>query len=281
MYNNAIIGIFITILCLSAGYFYNNKLIKMFSLIVYFFFMVYHNILPVYLICLACVFYTLVNLSCNNKNYLFNVSLILISLIFYFYLQGHIFPEVHNILIAKNILIGNTGVFWNLYVNYDKALMSFIVLIKIDDYQKSKIISYKHIIILLFFCIIAIFTLSLSVNFIKYDFKIAPVLWLWSINNLFMVCVAEEIFFRYFLYNMLVKLNGFKKYNNLVGLLLSSLLFGLFHYSGGIIYMVLAFLAGIIYCLLYVCYGKIQISILGHFILNLLHFIFFSYPKAL
>lgn len=281
MFNNTLIGISVFIVSLSLACFHNRNSIKIASLIIYFLYVIYQNILPVYLICLACIFYSMVKLSCNSKNNFLNIILILIGLIFYFYLQGHIFPGVNNVLISKNILIGKTGIHWNLYVNYDKSLISFLALTKINSYQKRKVINYKYSIVAIFFSIISIFVLSLKTNFIKYDFKIDSILLLWSINNLFMVCVAEEIFFRYFLYNAFVKLKFFNKYRILFGLLLSSLFFSLFHYSGGIIYISLAFLAGIIYCLLYILSGKLEASILGHFILNLIHFIFFSYPKAL
>ena len=282
MFSDKIVGVFVVIFCLGVGCIGSKNFIKIASLIIYFSYVLYENILPVYLICLACAFYGIVKLSFDNKNDLLKVFLILIGLIFYFYLQRHMIPGVNNVLIAKNISIGQTGFPWDLYVNYDKALMSFLALIKINGSQKREIINYKYSIIIILFSIIAVFVLSLKTEFIKYDFKMDSILWLWCINNLFMVCVAEEMFFRYFLYNVFVKINIFNKYGSLFfGLLFSSLLFGLFHYSGGVIYMNLAFLAGIIYCLLYICSGKIYISILGHFILNLMHFIFFSYPKAL
>lgn len=275
---STIAGIISPSLCLVANHF-NCKKILIIITIAYLFYVISQSILPIYLIILFCFFCFLLKLA-NNKNYLTNISIAIISLIFYFCLQSHIFPNVHNILIASNIIIGKTGIPWNLYVNHDKVLVSFIALLNIYFLPKNIKQNYISVLSILLFGIVSLIFLSLFAGFIKYDFKITPLLWLWGINNLFVVCVAEEVFFRLFLYNTLAKINIFGKYNNLYSLLLSSLLFGLFHYSGGWLYILLAVFAGIIYCLLYIYSGKLYVSILGHFLLNLIHFIFFSYPRA-
>ncbi len=258
-----IFGIFLATSSLIINFFSHKKILAVIGLLIYFFYLIYLNILPIYLICLTSIFYGMVKLSYNNyynKNYIFDIIFIIISLIFYFCLQSHIFPGVHNILVAKNILIGKKGIAWDLYVNHDKALVSFIALFETYDQLKSKsmnFMNYKYSMIVMLLGIVFIIVLSLITGFIKYDFKIDAVIWLWGINNLFMVCVVEEIFFRLFLYKKLLKLNIFKKYNHWIALVLSSLLFGMFHYTKGSIYMMLAFFAGIMYCLLYIYSGKI------------------------
>ena len=205
-------------------------------LITYVFYLVSQGILPIYLIGLTYFLFTLLKLT-YNKNYFIDISIIIIGLIFYFYLHSHMFSKVNNIFVAQNIIIGKKGIPWNLYINHDKALISFIALLNIYCISNNKKKDYLTILAILLFGFIFLIFLSLIFGFIKYDFKIVPILWLWGINNLFMVCVAEEVFFRLFLYNRFEKITNFSKYKKLYSLLISSLLFGLFHYSGGIIYI--------------------------------------------
>jgi hypothetical protein len=47
------------------------------------------------------------------------------------------FPKVNNILVAQNIIIGKQGTPWNLYINHDKALISFIALLNIYCLSKN------------------------------------------------------------------------------------------------------------------------------------------------
>ena len=57
-----------------------------------------------------------------------------------------------------------------------------------------------------------------------------------------------------------------------------SILFGLMHYMGGIKYIFLATIAGIGYGWIYNKTQYIESAIASHFCLNLVHFIFFTYP---
>ncbi len=280
IYNKTLVEIFPAAFCIINKFFCYKKILLIASLI-YFSYVVCVGILPIYLIGLTGVFYGMVKLSYSKNNLILDKIVIIASLTFYFCLQSHLFPWVNNVLVAKNILIGKKGIPWNLYVNHDKALVFFIILFVKYNQSKDYKINYKYCAAAMILGVMSIIFLSLSAGFIRYDFKIDPILWPWALNNLLMVCVPEEIFFRLFLYEMFIKINILNKYGNWLALFVSSLLFGMFHYSGGIIYVLLAFCAGILYCLLYIYSGKIQISMLGHFILNLIHFIFFSYPRAL
>jgi membrane protease YdiL (CAAX protease family) len=64
-------------------------------------------------------------------------------------------------------------------------------------------------------------------------------------------------------------------------LAISSLLFGLDHYEGGLTYILLATIAGLFYGHTYWKTTKIETSISVHFSFNLTHFLFFSYPSMI
>ena len=63
-----------------------------------------------------------------------------------------------------------------------------------------------------------------------------------------------------------------------IALAVGGVVFGLVHLAGGWTYVALATLAGLGYGWIYGASGSIAASILAHTGLNLLHFLFFSYP---
>ena len=109
----------------------------------------------------------------------------------------------------------------------------------------------------------------------------AAKMWLWALNNLFFVCVAEECLFRGLIQGSLTNLvpNIFRW--KWLPLVVSSSLFGLDHYEGGLPYILLAAFAGIFYGYAYWKTNKIKSSIFVHFGLNFTHFLFFSYPSMI
>jgi membrane protease YdiL (CAAX protease family) len=109
--------------------------------------------------------------------------------------------------------------------------------------------------------------------YIKMDLKFPSTTFLWCINNLIFVCIAEETLFRGYIQTYLSLYAG--KY---LALLIASIGFGLLHYQGGITYILLSFVAGLFYGFSYLQTGSIEAPILCHFGLNLIHFLFFSYP---
>jgi uncharacterized protein len=113
---------------------------------------------------------------------------------------------------------------------------------------------------------------------VQFDFKVTTLFFIWALANLFLTCIAEEAFFRGFVQKQLEE--GLKEFQfgAVIGLLLASLLFGLAHYAGGINYIILATVAGIGYGLVYQQSKSIEASIVTHFLLNAVHFIFFTYP---
>ncbi|MCI5120133.1 MAG: CPBP family intramembrane metalloprotease [Candidatus Electrothrix sp. AUS4] len=50
------------------------------------------------------------------------------------------------------------------------------------------------------------------------------------------------------------------------------------HYAGGVTYIVLATVAGLGYGWTYLRTEQLEASILTHFLLNCIHFVFFTYP---
>jgi len=120
---------------------------------------------------------------------------------------------------------------------------------------------------------ILLFSLAILLSLIKYDPQLPSWWWLFALNNLLLTCIIEEVFFRGFIQQKLTRL-----INPLTGLILTSLLFGIAHFSGGFNYMLVATLAGFLYGLVYLNTGKIWYAISLHFCFNMIHLALFTYP---
>lgn len=132
-----------------------------------------------------------------------------------------------------------------------------------------------------FIGMVAIFVLiplSFKLGYVRFDLKFNELFFLWAVHNLLFVCVAEEALFRGMIQKFLML-----RFQNILGgkwmaLVIASALFGAVHYSGGMRYMALAFVAGLFYGYAFMKAQKIEASILAHFMVNSVHFIAFTYP---
>jgi membrane protease YdiL (CAAX protease family) len=84
--------------------------------------------------------------------------------------------------------------------------------------------------------------------------------------------MAEECFFRGYIQQALASRGKW------FAVLAGAILFGLQHWQGGPLYIGFATIAGIAYGLVYWRSRKIAFPILIHFLFNLIHFLFFTYP---
>lgn len=91
--------------------------------------------------------------------------------------------------------------------------------------------------------------------------------------NLFFVCMAEEALFRGYLQQRLSQWLGARP-----ALIVAATVFGAAHLAGGMLMVIFATLAGVIYGLAWMWSGRLWVPILFHFGLNLIHLLFFTYP---
>lgn len=196
-------------------------------------------------------------------------------------LELHILPGFHNLQVLDNVKISENGIPFSLYLNFDKTIVGIFILGILHPLITTKnewVKMFKAIIPGLFLLIPIITCLSFLFHYVQFDPKLPGSLLIWSCTNLLFVCVAEEGFFRGFIQKYLSLAFQNNKYGNLLAVSVASILFGLAHFSGGILYVLLAFIAGMGYGFIYFRTQRIEASIITHFILNLIHFLFFTYP---
>jgi hypothetical protein len=202
-----------------------------------------------------------------------------ISLCIGFFL--HVVPGFSNFKIISDIKLSPDALSYSKYLNFDKGLAGLFLIAwghghitSLSGWQRmlAKMIPGALLVI------IVVMVLSLLFGYVRVDIKIIPLFIVWAWTNLFFTCMAEEGFFRGFVQRHLVALLGKYRYGSEMGVGTASLLFGLAHYAGGVKYILLAFVAGVGYGWAYYRTQRIEASILTHFMLNSIHFLFFTYP---
>jgi membrane protease YdiL (CAAX protease family) len=195
-------------------------------------------------------------------------------------LAAHLLPGFNNFQVLNNVEKSINSMPFTLYLNFDKPMILFVLLMlspallirqkPITLFKAHNSFRLSALVVLVF---ILLFSLAILLSLIKYDPQLPSWWWLFALNNLLLTCIIEEVFFRGFIQQKLTRL-----INPLAGLLLTSLLFGIAHFSGGFNFVLVATLAGFLYGLVYLNTGKIWYAILLHFCFNMVHLALFTYP---
>jgi uncharacterized protein len=196
-------------------------------------------------------------------------------------LNLHKFPGFHHLTLWNSVYLRANAISYTLNLNMDKTICGILLLgfghqlIHNGEQWLSLIkqIWFKIIVI-----VILILTMAIVLRMVNIDPKYVKGFWLWAAVNLLSTCIAEEAFFRGFIQTQLTTMLHRVRYGTYLALLLSSILFGLSHFPGGVKYTILASMAGLAYGWIYQKTKRIEACILVHFSLNLTHFLLFTYP---
>jgi len=191
----------------------------------------------------------------------------------------HLAPGFHNPRVWGPESITPNALAFTMYLNLDKPLIGFWVLLTCawatNDAPPRKAIAVSTICGL--FSATLCLELACSLGLVGLDPKLPAQGWLWGINNLLLVCFAEEAFFRAYLQGGLTRLLPDFRHKDTLVIAATALLFGLVHFAGGWQWMLVVSLAGACFGVAYKV-GGLRAAILSHFGLNVVHFLFFTYP---
>jgi len=233
-------------------------------------------LLPILLFAIACQFMSQKTNNRLKKTIVaFIITLIAIGFI------GHFIPGFSNPILISNVTISENSIPYTQFLNFDKALVGLFILAFGTQLLSTKREWFKMLktaLPIVLTLILVVTLLALLIGYIQFDFKLNYLFILWFLPNLFFTCIAEEAFFRGFIQKHLVENLKVLKFGSIVGLSLASLLFGIAHYPGGLNYVLLATVAGFGYGWIYHSTQSIEASILAHLGVNVVHFIFFTYP---
>lgn len=194
---------------------------------------------------------------------------------------GHLLPGFHNLPVLNKVQFSPNAHPYTLYFNFDKTMLGLLIFAFSPLFTTERLPTTQALIKtaeITLLCIVCLFIPAYALGYIAFDPKLPSTLGVWALNNLFFVCVAEEIFFRGFVQTTFA--SNLKRFSSspVLPILLTSILFGLAHYKGGTSLMILAGGAGLFYGTAYARTNSILCATLVHFGLNLAHFLLFTYP---
>ena len=111
-------------------------------------------------------------------------------------------PGVHNWKIIDDVLLTSDAIPLNLYFGFDSGIIGLSVI----AFGISTICSktelknmLKKLIFLIPLMLIVVISFSIVFGYVKWDPKWTPLVFIWSLSNLFFTCVIEESIFRHFI----------------------------------------------------------------------------------
>lgn len=198
---------------------------------------------------------------------------------------SHFIPGFHNLRVFSGLIITPTATPFNMYLNFDKTIAAVILvatsglLLRQVGSFSLKFIKESSIVAVL--CVSLLVPLGILAGYVNFEPKFPDSFWLWAFNNLLFVCFAEEVIFRGIIQNYLMQFAMRWKMSPFIPILVSAVLFALLlpgHLQGGPVFIALATISGLFYGYAYQRTHRLESAILVHFLVNLSHFLFFSYP---
>lgn len=192
----------------------------------------------------------------------------------------HKLPGFMNLQIFSKVIIAPGCLPFTFYLNLDKMIAGIFLLSIIplsrtfEDWKKVG--RYCSIFILILMVIL--FLITWIFNYVRFQPKWPSFSFVWIFSNLFITASSEEAFFRGFIQRKLGDYWASYSWGKVAALIITSIFFGLAHFSAGMLFMIFAGVAAIFYGLSYQLSGKIETAIGVHFLLNFFHFVGFSYP---
>lgn len=170
----------------------------------------------------------------------------------------------------------------NIYANYDKGVVALLILGLYLPIIRTRNEFYKMLLATIpwtLLTITAILFLSDYFHLVKWDPKFPLITGIWLLIQLFLVVIPEEVFYRGFIQHEIAK-NLKIPLSGLFAVLLTSLIFALIHilFIPKFTFILCTFVTSLLYGTIYQLTGKIESSILTHYITNITHFFLFTYP---
>lgn len=202
----------------------------------------------------------------------------------------HKAPGFNNPIVINAEQISSDAKPYTQYLNFDKGSVGLILLalasprLRRDDHGRSFVV--ETAIGYALTCAV-VFGAATAAGVVHLDLKVPMQTLLFAVTNIFLVCVAEEAFFRNLVQDPLLGRRITRNSDHIepsrlrvgIAVAVSATLFGLAHAAGGSWAISMAMtLAGLGYAVVYARTNRIEAPILVHFGLNVTHFLAFTYP---
>lgn len=204
------------------------------------------------------------------------------TILFSLCLMAHIVPGFSNLLVVRDAVLSPSAVPYTLYLNFDKAQIGVFLLAFGPPLLATRagwlaMLSAALPRILALIAVLMVFALALGQ--VRLDLKWPVIFPVWAWANLLFTCAAEEALFRNVIQRRLQGESAARASSRgIAGLVIAAIIFGVAHYAGGLLSVVLATTAGLGYGWIFWKTSRIEASILAHFLVNTAHILCFTYP---
>jgi membrane protease YdiL (CAAX protease family) len=192
----------------------------------------------------------------------------------------HWVPGFHNPRVIHAERFTADALPFSMYLNLDKPLVAFWLLLTfrwVRGPQNATLSLVAGIGGWLLTAGVCLGT-ALALRLVVWEPKWPADAWLFLLNNLLLVSLVEEAFFRGYLQGGMTRLFDGRPFGRTIALVVAAALFGLMHLpGGGWLWVVFGAVAGLGYGLAY-RFGGLAAAVLAHFALNATHFLLFTYP---
>lgn len=244
---------------------------------------VIQRITPIGICIIASLAVVMYLLQFPKLHVVYKVGLHLLLCFLFVSFSMHLIPGFHNWKVLDGIKFSVHSISYVMYLNTEKPAYIFFFLY---FYQRKSIFNYNWARILrwsllsLLVILPLLFLSNWVFELVTWDPKLPvySLTGLWMIRMLLDTTLGEEIFFRGYLQQRATTLMGRSKVAAWVACMLVAILFGAMHLSAGLPMAIMAMWAGLGYGLAYLQTKTIEAATITHFLLNLVHFLFFSYP---
>lgn len=201
-------------------------------------------------------------------------------------LMLHIVPGFNNPKLLDGVQLNASSTPYSLYLNFDKGILAFALMWFVScnsqsNQEDERAFSYQRLFIIMAASIFVTFVLASVIGVVVPSFKLPSFLPLWLINNLLISCMVEEAFFRGFIQRPLTAQCVNRQISPLWAVAFVGILFGVAHFGGGLAYVLLACVIGSAYGYVYYLTGKLRYAVAFHGGFNLIHIVFFTYPRLI
>jgi membrane protease YdiL (CAAX protease family) len=200
---------------------------------------------------------------------------------------SHMIPGFHNLRLFNGVSLSSTAAPFTMYLNFDKTIAAVIIALVGGFFiQQKNTFGFKTLrdtVVIAGLCLSLLAPIAILSGYVHYEPKFPDTFWLWAFNNLYFVCFAEEVIFRGLIQNQLMKMADRWNVSPYIPIIISAILFAVAlpgHRQGGLMFMGFVILSGLFYGYAYHRTKRLESAILVHFMVNLAHFLLFSYPMV-
>ncbi len=197
---------------------------------------------------------------------------------------NHLIPGFHNLKVFDAMQFSSLSAPFSMYLNIDKTLVAVILVSSSRIlFKQNTNMNALDVIKIAALCMFTLIPLAVWSGYVAFDPKWPHGAWLWILNNLLFVCFAEEVIFRGMIQAHMA--DFLRRWNTpafvsmgMAAVLFATLLLG--HLHGGLGYLAFVMIAGLFYGYAYHKTQRVEAAIGVHFLLNLCHFVLFTYPST-